>query len=72
MGRSRNNSHGEHEYECPICKNWYKREEMFFSRDCHGIPYRLVCDDCLTKIEMTLGFDGEYYTEADENIEEDY
>lgn len=37
----------------------------------HGIPFRLVCDRCYQRI-MSKGYDGEYYTEADEQIEDDY
>ena len=35
------------------------------------IPFRLVCDRCYQRI-MSKGYDGEYYTEADEQIEDDY
>ncbi|MFR1310814.1 MAG: hypothetical protein ACLSCO_19310 [Gallintestinimicrobium sp.] len=44
---------------------------MYFTKDCHGIPFRLVCDRCYQRI-MSKGYDGEYYTEADEQIEDDY
>ena len=57
--------------ECPVCKCEFLREDMTFTRDCHGITYRLVCFDCYDKV-MGKGYDGEYYTEADECIEEDY
>ena len=57
--------------ECPVCKGEFLREDMTFTRDCHGITYRLVCFDCYDKV-MGKGYDGEYYTEADECIEEDY
>lgn len=57
--------------ECPVCKGEFQREDMAFTRDCHGITYRLVCFDCYDKV-MGKGYDGEYYTEADECIEEDY
>lgn len=56
---------------CPICGTWHYREEMQFSIDCHGIPFRLVCMDCWQKIMDENGYDGEYYTEFDENIWED-
>ena len=36
--------------------------------DCHGIPFRKVCLDCYEEIMDTIGFDGQYYTEADECI----
>lgn len=42
-----------------------------FTRDCHGITFRLVCFGCYEKV-MAKGYDGAYYTEADECIEEDY
>ncbi|MEA5143834.1 MAG: hypothetical protein VB023_09705 [Oscillibacter sp.] len=58
--------------ECPVCGRHLPRDEMSFSHDCHGIPFRLVCWDCLDKIYARNGYDGEYYTEADECIEEDY
>ena len=57
--------------ECPVCRGEFLREDMTFTRDCHGITYRLVCFDCYDKV-MGKGYDGEYYTEADECIEEDY
>lgn len=57
---------------CPVCKRAFAREDMEFSRDCHGIPFRLLCYNCLNTIYEEKGYDGEYYTEADENIEEDY
>lgn len=44
---------------------------MIFTRDCHGITFRLVCFDCYDKV-MRNGYDGAYYSEADECIEEDY
>lgn len=53
---------------CPICKKEFEREDMAFSYDCHGIPFRLLCFNCLEKVEEEKGYDGEYYTEADENI----
>ena len=57
--------------ECPICRQMYKREDMTYTRDCHGITYRLVCYRCYPKA-MAKGYDGEHYTEADECIEIDY
>lgn len=47
------------------------REDMYFTKDCHGITFRLVCDSCYQRI-MSKGYDGEYYTEEDEQIEDDY
>lgn len=55
---------------CPICKRDVDRDEMAFTYDCHGIPFRLVCFGCYDKL-MEKGYDGEYYTELDENIEPD-
>lgn len=56
---------------CPVCGKEFQREDMTFTRDCHGITFRLVCFDCYDKV-MGKGYDGAYYTEADECIEEDY
>lgn len=57
--------------ECACCNKEDERNEMQFTRDCHGIPYRLVCLDCYDKL-MDKGYDGEYYTELDECLDEDY
>ncbi len=57
---------------CPICKRYYERKNMLFTRDCHGITYRLVCYKCYPNIMMEKGYDGEYYTEANECIEYEY
>lgn len=56
---------------CPICQKEYRREDMLYTLDCHGIVYRLVCHKCFVKL-MGKGYDGEYYTEVDEQIENDY
>ena len=56
---------------CPVCQKEVEREDMIFTRDCHGIAFRLVCFDCYEKL-MEKGYDGEYYDEADEQIEDDY
>ena len=56
---------------CPVCAKEFQRENMIFTRDCHGITFRLVCFDCYDKV-MGKGYDGAYYSEADECIEEDY
>lgn len=56
---------------CPICRKERLREDMIFTRDCHGITFRLVCLMCYPKA-MARGYDGEYYTEFDEQIEADY
>lgn len=56
---------------CPCCEREVDRANMDFTRDCHGITYRLVCTECWQKL-MEKGYDGEYYTEADECIEEDW
>lgn len=56
---------------CPCCEREVDRSDMDFTSDCHGITYRLVCFKCWEKL-MKKGYDGEYYTEADECIEEDY
>ena len=57
---------------CPECGKEYDRSEMNFSKDCNGIPFRLLCFGCLERIYEKKGYDGEYYTEADECIDWDY
>lgn len=47
---------------CPVCEHEVDREDMYFTKDCHGIPFRLVCDRCYQRI-MSKGYDGEYYTD---------
>lgn len=56
---------------CLECKGEFDRKDMLFTRDCQGITYRLVCHECYQKL-MQKGYDGEYYDESDENIDEDY
>ncbi len=56
---------------CPNCNKAVKRRDMTFTHDCHGIPFRCVCFDCWHKL-MEKGYDGEYYTGADENLDYDY
>lgn len=57
---------------CAICGKEVDRMDMCFTYDCHGIPFRLVCFDCYDKVMDEKGYDGEYYTEADENLDWDY
>jgi len=56
---------------CPNCEKEVERTDMLFTRDCHGIPFRLVCNKCYGKL-MAKGYDGQYYTEADECLDYDY
>ena len=56
---------------CQCCNKEGERKDMEFTRDCHGITFRLVCFDCYEKL-MAKGYDGQYYTEADECIDYDY
>ena len=58
---------------CSVCNKLVEREHMSFTRDCHGITYRLVCNPCYERIMLDgPGYDGEYYDESDEQIEPDY
>lgn len=54
---------------CPVCNKEIERSDMLFTKDCHGIPMKLVCFDCYANI-MEKGYDGVYYDESDECIEE--
>lgn len=56
---------------CPCCEKEVEREDMYYTKDCHGIPFRLVCFNCW-EILMKDGYDGEYYDETDECIDYDY
>lgn len=56
---------------CPCCNQEVERGEMDFTRDCHGIAFRLVCFSCWEKL-MRKRFDGEYYSELDECIDYEY
>ena len=57
--------------ECQNCGKKVERKNMLFTNDCHGITFRLVCRRCYEKL-MEKGYDGEYYDESDEQIEDDY
>lgn len=41
---------------CPCCNKGVERQNMDFTRDCHGITFRLVCFDCYEKF-MAKGYD---------------
>ena len=56
---------------CSCCETETLKSEMQLTYDCHGIPFRYVCPTCYNKL-MSKGYDGEYYTEFDENIDYDY
>lgn len=56
---------------CQECGKEFPYEDMMFTRDCHGIEFRLVCYECYEKI-MENGYDGEYYDESDECLDYDY
>ena len=60
-----------HKEPCTNCGKEVRMMDLVRTRDCHGIPFRAVCPDCYDRL-MSKGYDGEYYTEADENIDEDY
>lgn len=57
---------------CQNCEKFYPRSEMTHTVDCHGIPFRFVCYRCKEILEEANGYDGEYYTELDECIDDDY
>lgn len=62
---------GDNTRQCASCEKLYDRADMQFTTDCHGITFRLVCPECYDKL-MAKGYDGEYYTEMDECIDDDY
>lgn len=65
-------AHELEQVECPACGKTYRVMDMMRTYDCHGIPYRKVCPKCYHRIMDEVGYDGEYYTEADECIDYDY
>lgn len=56
---------------CDICGKEFPRCDLSWTYDCQGIVYRLACPECWEKA-MEDGYDGEYYTEADECLDWDY
>lgn len=52
--------------ECPICRKKVCRQYMIRTHDFHGIPFRLVCENCYDEIMNTKGYDGERYGAEDE------
>ena len=56
---------------CEHCGKEVDRSDMNFTRDCHGIPYRLVCNICWERLKAR-GYDGEYYDDSDECLDYDY
>lgn len=51
---------------CPVCGHTVQRSDMQFTRDCNGIPFRLVCWDCYDQL-MAKGFVDEYWKWVKEN-----
>jgi len=61
----------ENKRECRECKTLFERNEMTFTHDCQGIKFRLVCYRCYNKV-MEKGYDGQYYDERDECLDDKY
>lgn len=40
---------------CPVCSREVDREDMYFTKDCHGITFRLVCDDDIIVESLAAG-----------------
>lgn len=51
---------------CPVCEREVERADMDYTRDCHGVTFRLVCHKCWKKL-MAKGYDGEYYDDTDDD-----
>ena len=57
---------------CRCCGKETERQDMEFTHDCYGIPFRLVCLTCYDKL-MAKGYDGQRYQAGiDECIDADY
>ncbi len=65
-------AHKLYKESCPECGKKVMHLDMQRTYDCHGIPFRMVCHNCYVHIMETKGYDGEYYTDADECIDSDY
>jgi hypothetical protein len=61
----------EDKRECRECRKMFNRNEMLYTRDYHGITFRLVCHKCWNKV-MAKGYDGQYYDERDECLDDNY
>ena len=60
----------KHKIICPECNKEFPRVDMEYTKDCHGITFRLVCFSCWKKIMRSKkSYDGEYYDERDENLD---
>lgn len=57
---------------CGACGKETRAFDMIRTVDCHGIPYRRVCQKCYEQIMEEKGYDGERYDERDENLDADY
>lgn len=57
---------------CPECGKEVRVRDMERTVDCHGIPFRRVCQDCYDRIMSARGFDGEEYTATDECLDYEY
>lgn len=57
---------------CQVCQKEFPRSCLTWTHDCHGIPFRSVCSKCYDKVMEENGYDGEYYDETQECIDEDY
>lgn len=53
---------------CPECGKEVPRSEMSWTYDCHGIAYRLLCNECW-EVAMENEYDGKYYDECDECLD---
>lgn len=65
-------SHTLEKVECLVCGKETRVYNLLMTHDCHGIPYRKVCPACYDRIMNDRGFDGEEYSEIDENLDYDY
>jgi len=63
-------SHQLEKEPCPICGKEVRNIDMVMTVDCRGIPFRRVCSGCWIDIVDGKGYDGEYYDELDECIDD--
>ena len=49
-------------HTCQVCNEKSAKHSMLWTKDCHGVPFRHVCQDCYLAA-MEKGYDGELYHE---------
>lgn len=54
---------------CQECRKSFKKNDLTWVKDNHGIPYKLVCDDCRNDVEEHISNWQYDYLDAGEYLE---